>query len=93
MWVMSIIGVVWFSLSIIFIFAFMDTDIEAAIGWGMLGMVYAIPYSIVGIVTTKKKKGSGLDGTQELIKLNELKEKGILTDNEFQQKKHDILGK
>lgn len=93
MWVMSIIGVVWFSLSLICIFAFADTDIDAALGWGMLGLAYAIPYSIVGIVTTKKKKGSGLDGTQELVKLNQLKEKGILTDDEFQQKKQEILGK
>ena len=92
MWVMSIIGVVWFSLSLIFIIAFMDTDIDAAIGWGMLGMIYAIPYSIVGIVTTKKKKGSDPNSTQELIKLNELKEKGILTDDEFRMKKQEILG-
>ena len=87
MWVMSIIGVVWFSFSLICIIAFKDSDIDAAIGWALLGMAYAIPYSIVGIITTKKEKGNDPNSTQELINLNELKEKGILTDDEFQRKK------
>ncbi|CAM3653922.1 SHOCT domain-containing protein [Rheinheimera salexigens] len=92
MWVMSIIGIVWFSLSLIFILAFMDTDVDAAMGWGMLGMLYAIPYAIVGIVTTKKKSKDDSTSMQQLINLNELKEKGILTDDEFQFKKQQILG-
>jgi hypothetical protein len=93
MWVMSIIGIVWFSLSLLFILAFMDTDVDAAMGWGFLGMLYAIPYAIVGIVTTKKSKKHEATSMQELISLNELKEKGILTDDEFQLKKQAILSK
>ena len=48
--VMSIIGIIWFSLSLICIAGFMNSDMEAAVGWGILGMLYAIPYSIVGLV-------------------------------------------
>ncbi|TRW49924.1 SHOCT domain-containing protein [Aliidiomarina halalkaliphila] len=93
MWVMSIIGVVWFSLSLICIFAFADTDIEAAVGWGLLGLAYAVPYAIVGVVTTKKKKETDASSTEELLKLHELKEKNILTEDEFQAKKRAILAK
>lgn len=93
MWVMSIIGVIFFSLVLIFMIGVSDTDLEAAIGLGLLGMVYGIAYSIVGIATTRKKKRSNPDSTQELIRLNELKEKGILTDDEFQRKKQEILDK
>ncbi len=56
---MSIIGIVWFSLSLFSMAAFLNSDIEAAVGWGILGMLYAIPYSIVGLVKSNnasKKK-------------------------------------
>lgn len=92
MWVMSIIGVVWFSIALIFVMVFIDTDAEAAIGWGLLAILYAVPYSIVGIVTTKKKKESGQNSMDELMSLSSLKEQGILTDDEFQKKKQEILG-
>lgn len=87
---MSIIGIVWFSLSLVFILAFFESDLEASSGWGMLGMLYAIPFAIVALVKSNKKiKETSV--TQELIKLNELKEKGILTQDEFQAKKIDLL--
>jgi len=89
--VMSIIGIVWFSLSFLFITAFMNVDLEAAAGWGILGMAYAIPYSIVGLVKSKNASKKETNVTQELIKLAELKEKGVLTEDEFQTKKIELL--
>ena len=89
---MSIIGIVWFSISFLFIGILLDQDTEAAAGWGILGMLYAIPYSIVGLIkSTKSSSNKEMNAIQELIKLSELKEKGILTDDEFQAKKIDLL--
>ena len=89
---MSIIGIVWFSISFLFIGILLDQDTEAAAGWGILGMLYAIPYSIVGLIkSTKNSSNKEMNAIQELIKLSELKEKGILTDDEFQAKKIDLL--
>ena len=88
---MSIIGIVWFSLSFLCIALLIKQDVEAAAGWGILGMLYALPYSIVGLVKSKKSSNKEINVTQELIKLSELKEKGVLTDDEFQAKKIDLL--
>ena len=88
--IMSIIGIVWFTLSLICILAFLESDIEASAGWGMLGMLYAIPLAIVGLVKSNKPKKE-LNVTAELVKLSELKEKGILSEDEFQAKKKDLL--
>ena len=87
---MSIIGIFWFSLSLICIFAFLESDIEASAGWGLLGMLYAIPLAIVGLVKSNKPDKE-LNVTAELLKLSELKEKGILSEDEFQAKKKDLL--
>ncbi|MDR0982808.1 MAG: SHOCT domain-containing protein [Culturomica sp.] len=55
----------------------------------MLGLLYALPYAIVGLVKSRKKQEK--NATQELIALNELKEKGILSEDEFQAKKTELL--
>ena len=89
--IMSIIGIVWFSLSLLCILAFINSDMEASAAWGFLGMLYALPYAIVGLVNSNKKTKTEKSATQELIELAELKEKGILTEDEFQAKKIDLL--
>lgn len=86
---MSIIGIIWFSLSLICIVALIESNLQAATGWGILGLLYAIPYAIVGLVVSIKKSKSTV--TQELLNLSSLKEKGVLTDDEFQAKKLDLL--
>ncbi|NCC98712.1 MAG: SHOCT domain-containing protein [Bacteroidia bacterium] len=86
--VMSIIGIVWFSLSLICVLAFRNSLNDEAAGWGMLGMLYAIPYSIVGLIMSNKTEKSTI---QQLIELSELKEKGILSEDEFNAKKNDLL--
>lgn len=52
--IMSIIGCVIFGMSFVFIMAFMDSDIEAAMGWGIIGCMYGIALSVVGIVQSNK---------------------------------------
>ena len=54
--VMSIVGCVIFALSLICIFAWGDTpDNDAALGWGIIGCLYGIALSIVGIVQSVNK--------------------------------------
>ena len=90
---MSIIGIVWFSLSFLFIMAFLNTNMPASAGWGLLGMMYAIPFSIVGLVKSVQSKKTDNSITQELLNLFELKEKGVITEEEFQAMKMDLLGR
>ena len=55
--VMSIIGCVVFVLSIICITVWGDTpDNDAALGWGIIGCVYGIALSIVGIIQSNNTK-------------------------------------
>ena len=90
---MSIIGIVWFSLSFLFMMAFLNTNMPASAGWGLLGMLYAIPFSIVGLVKSVQSKKPDNSITQELLNLFELKEKGVITEDEFQAMKMDLLGR
>lgn len=89
--VMSIIGIIWFSFSLICVVGFSNNMNDEAVGWGILGMLYAIPYSIVGLIQSIKKNKVEKSTTQQLIELAELKEKGILSEDEFQAKKVDLL--
>ena len=58
--VMSVLGIVWYTLSSIFIFAFMYEDWEASQGWAILGLSYAIAFSIVCFVKAKIKPNSNI---------------------------------
>ena len=54
---MSIIGCAVFVISILCISAWGDTpDNDAALGWGIIGCLYGVALSIVGIVQTNNKK-------------------------------------
>jgi hypothetical protein len=54
--VMSIIGLVWFGISFLCIASFNNpTDYEAAIGWGIIALLYAIPFTIVVLVKSSSK--------------------------------------
>ena len=53
--IMSIIGLVVFILTFICVIAWGDTpDNDAALGWGMIGSMYGVALSIVGIVQANK---------------------------------------
>jgi hypothetical protein len=48
--VMAIIGIVWFSISILCIDSLQNNLNDEAVGWGYLGLFYAIPFAIVVLV-------------------------------------------
>ena len=90
---MSIIGVILFSLLLVgMIVASGDNDQELASMLGVYAILYGIPLSIVGIVKSTRKKQK-VDVTQELLTLNMLKEKGALSEEEFNEKKLELLKK
>ncbi len=90
---MSIIGIIWFSLTFLCIVGLQDSDTEGAIGWGFLGVLYALPFSIVCLVKSINSEKSKVSISQELLLLHELKEKGIITEGEFQYQKSELLSK
>lgn len=94
--IMSIIGIVLFSFAFLVVALTIDsTDPDIPIGWGLIGLLYAIPFSIVVLVQSIKLKGKSMSNINNiattLISLNELKEKKIITEEEFNQKKSQIL--
>ncbi|WP_256761589.1 SHOCT domain-containing protein [Cohnella sp. WQ 127256] len=90
--VMSIIGIVWFSLCLIFILGLAASDnAESAAGWGMLGLFYALPFSIVALVKSLGNTKPIANVHDQLLKLNELKEKNIITEEDFNKKKDVLL--
>jgi hypothetical protein len=90
--VMSIIGIIWFSLCLIILIALAgDYNYKGVAGWGIFALLYAIPYSITGLVVANKNAKNAKNMTAELIQLANLKEKGILTEEEFQAKKQSLI--
>jgi uncharacterized membrane protein YpjA len=53
--IMSIIGLAWNGLWLIAMFASDDLDYDTALGFGVLVLLYAIPYSIVGLKQNKNQ--------------------------------------
>ncbi len=53
--VMSIIAIIWSSISFFAITYLLDFDNEAAAGWGILLFLYSLPFSIVVLTHTNKK--------------------------------------
>ena len=90
--VMSIIGIIWFSFCLLICtITLLGDDLQASAKYGIAGILYAIPLAIVGLAVPNKKKKTEINVSQELLKLFELKEKGALTEDEFQAKKIDLL--
>lgn len=90
---LSIMAVVVFTLTLFFIFALGTVDEAAALGWAVLSMFFAIPYSIFVLVKVNKLKKPMVNVHKQLLQLGELKEKNIITDFEFDQKKEKLLAK
>jgi len=97
--IMSRFGIVWFLLCMLItiLSQYVFNDEKGAGNLGYFGMFYAIPFSIVVLVFTiknkKNEKDINKDKYNDLVLLHELKEKGIITDEEFQIKKTSFLQK
>jgi hypothetical protein len=60
MTVMAVLGIIWYVLSSIFIIALVYEDWEASQGWAILGLGYAIAFSIVTFVKAKLKSSNNI---------------------------------
>lgn len=77
----------------LFMLTFQSSDEQASIGWGYLLAIYVIPASIAIMITANNQiKNNDEFFTEKLLDLNNLKEKGIITEEEFQRKKRKIMG-
>ena len=67
-------------------------DAQNKVAWSIFISLYAISYAIVGTVYSFKKRNIKDNNiTKELTELGELKEKGILTEEEFANYKNKLL--
>jgi Na+/proline symporter len=103
--VMAIIGIVWFSLSFFGLSitqqsAYADSsrdNIDSLAGWGFLAALYALAFAIVVVAKVKKPvqilstPTANRSTTAKLIELNELRQKGVLSEDEFHAMKLDVL--
>ena len=51
---MSMIAIGLFAISLIFILVFSESDPEAAAGWGLIAVLYGIPFSVVCYLRVSK---------------------------------------
>lgn len=58
-------------------------------------LILSLPGFLVGLVVylkSPKKRSSGKGAADELLKWSQLKESGVITEEEFKAKKKDLLG-
>ncbi|MBD3749270.1 MAG: SHOCT domain-containing protein [Sphingobacteriales bacterium] len=93
---MSIIGIILFSIFILIYFA-SESPHESSIYSeaffaGFFGVLFGLAYSITGLVYSNNKLAiRGQDITIELVKLSNLKDKGIITEVQFEEKRDQML--
>lgn len=97
---MSIIGIVLFALAFIIMVAFQQdayeshNAVDTLAGWGYISVFYGIAFSIVVLVKSKSVNilpNKEQTTTEKLIEINNLRQKGILDEDEFQAMKIDLL--
>ncbi|QLG41992.1 SHOCT domain-containing protein [Paenibacillus sp. E222] len=91
--VLSIIGILLFTLTFLMIFGLGPEDPDSAAILGLLSMLYAIPFSIIALVVSSRRKKQPINVHEQLLQLGELKEKNIISEYEFDQKKEKLLFK
>jgi hypothetical protein len=92
--VMSIISIIFLGVSLFFLFVAIGVESYiGAAGWGLIAILFALPYTIACLVISSKVTGkrTEIDITDNLLKLHSLKEKGILSEEEFEMRKQYIL--
>ncbi|MFE6078229.1 SHOCT domain-containing protein [Paenibacillus sp. NPDC057886] len=94
---LSIISLIWFVLNFLLIAVFfLDSSQEssdAAAGMGILGVLYGLLFSILALIISSKRKKAPVNVHEQLLQLGELKEKNIISEYEFDQKKEKLLSK
>ncbi|MEK4052989.1 SHOCT domain-containing protein [Paenibacillus sp. FSL F4-0087] len=93
---LSIFSLIWFVLNFLLIAVFLDgsqESSEAAAGLGLLGVLYGLLFSILALVISSKRKKTPVNVHEQLLQLGELKEKNIISEYEFDQKKEKLLSR
>jgi Mn2+/Fe2+ NRAMP family transporter len=98
---MSIIGIVLFAFAFIIMVAFQQdayeshNAVDTLAGWGYISVFYGIAFAIVVLVKSKSSTTTLTNKeqttTEKLIEINNLRQKGILDEDEFQAMKLDLL--
>lgn len=99
---LSLANIIVFSVSLLIIGSFIDVDDEAALGWGILCIIYGIIVSSVSYSRADRQvKLDYLNSINEntklsviekdLIKLNKLKNNGLISEDEFIKRRDEIL--
>lgn len=90
---LSIIAVILFTLTLFLILITGPVDEGVAAFIALVSMLFAIPYSIFMLVKVNKLKKPVVNVHEQLLQLGELKEKNIISEYEFDQKKEKLLAK
>lgn len=97
---MSIIGIVLFALAFIIMVVFQQdayeshAAVDTVAGWAYISVFYGIAFAIVVLVKSKSTlilTNKEPITTEKLIEINNLRQKGILSEDEFQAMKIDLL--
>ncbi|WP_339169156.1 SHOCT domain-containing protein [Paenibacillus sp. FSL R5-0341] len=91
---LSIVSLIGFVLNFLFIVVFLDGSqegAEVAAGLGLLGVLYGLLFSILALIISSKRKKAPVNVHEQLLQLGELKEKNIISEYEFDQKKEKLL--
>jgi hypothetical protein len=89
---LSIISLIWYVLNFFFLVAFLESS-EAAAGMGILAVLYGLLFSILALIISSKRKKTPVNVHEQLLQLGELKEKNIISEYEFDQKKEKLLSR
>ncbi|CAM4216020.1 SHOCT domain-containing protein [Paenibacillus xylanexedens] len=93
---LSIVSLIWFVLNFLLIAVFLDGSqegAEVAAVLGLLAGLYGLLFSILALIISSKRKKTPVNVHEQLLQLGELKEKNIISEYEFDQKKEKLLSK
>jgi len=93
---LSIVSLIWYVLNFLLIAVFLDGSqegAEVAAVLGLLGGLYGLLFSILAWIISSKRKKTPVNVHEQLLQLGDLKEKNIISEYEFDQKKEKLLSR
>ncbi|MGE6664155.1 SHOCT domain-containing protein [Paenibacillus xylanexedens] len=93
---LSIVSLIWYVLNFLLVAVFLDGSqegAEVAAVLGLLGGLYGLLFSILALIISSKRKKTPVNVHEQLLQLGDLKEKNIISEYEFDQKKEKLLSR
>jgi len=88
---MSIIGIILFSSCLLAVgFAANNPNVHMGVGWTIMASLYGLVFAIVVLVKSHLSN-KPVPVTEQLLRLRELWERGVITEGQFMQKKTQVL--